>query len=100
MSYGNPIHRRHAMSEKRHFLYRIQATRPAMLREGLTPEEAATMAQHFAYLERLTEAGTVILFGRTLNTDETAFGLAIFSAASEAEARALVDQDPAVANGI
>ena len=42
--------------------------RPAMLTEGLTPEERAAVAGHVTYLERLAEAGVVLLFGRTQTT--------------------------------
>lgn len=43
------------MAEPKHYLYRIQPTRPAMLTEGLTAEERAIMAEHFSYLQRLTD---------------------------------------------
>lgn len=78
------------------FLYRIQTVRPAMLVEGTTAEEDAAVAEHFAYLQRLTAEGVVILAGRTLNTDVSSFGLVIFRAQDEAAARAIVDNDPAV----
>jgi len=88
------------MGEARHYLYRIQPTRPAMLSEGLTAAESATMAAHFAYLERLRDAGRLILAGRTLNTDATAMGIAILGAGSDAEARAIMAADPAVRDGV
>jgi hypothetical protein len=40
------------------YLYRIQPTRPAMLR--LTPEEDAIVSQHFASLQNLTAQDIVI----------------------------------------
>ncbi len=82
------------------YLYRIQPARPAMLAEGPTPEEAAIVGEHFAYLKGLTERGVVILAGRTLNTDESSFGVIVFNAASEDEARAIVEGDPAVRGGV
>lgn len=88
------------MAEKRQYLYQTRLTRPSMLLEGLTPREEEIGAQHFAYLQRLAEQGTVILVGRTQNNDESTFGIAIFQAASEEEARAIVDNDPAVAQGM
>ncbi len=41
-------------------------------------------------------SGVVILAGRTLNTDESSFGIVIFQAESEKAARQVVNNDPAV----
>ncbi len=82
------------------YLYRIQPTRAAMLPDGPTEQEAATVSAHFNYLKTLVEQGVVILAGRTLNTDPTSFGIVIFNAASDEAARALVDADPAVSGGV
>jgi uncharacterized protein YciI len=78
------------------YLYRLTPTRPAMLVEGLTPEERAAVAEHVVYLERLAEAGVVLLFGRTQTTDAATFGIVIFRAASPAEAERRMADDPAV----
>lgn len=82
------------------YLYRIQPTRVDMLSSGPTPEEQAIVGQHFAYLQRLMAEGVVILAGRTLNTDETSFGIAIFNAESDEAAQQLVENDPAVQQGV
>lgn len=84
------------MLDKPLFLYKIQPVRPEMLTEGGTPEEDALIGQHFAYLQRLTEAGVVFLAGRTLNTDPTSFGIVVFHAADEGAARQIMHADPAV----
>ena len=78
------------------FLYRLRPTRPAMLTEGLTPEERAAVAAHVAYLERLAAAGVVLLFGRTQTTDEKTFGIVILRAGSPADAERVMRDDPAV----
>ena len=83
-----------------YFLYRIQPTRPEMLRDGLTGHEAEVVGRHFRYLEQLVSEGVVVLAGRTLNTDESAFGIVIFRAPSQAEARELMQNDPAVIGGV
>ncbi len=83
-----------------HYLYRIQPTRAAMLIEGTTPEEGAIIEQHFAYLQDLTAQGVVILAGRTLNTDPSGFGIVIFRAVDDDDARALMNSDPAVRQGV
>lgn len=82
------------------FLYRIRPTRPAMLAEGPTEREAEIVGQHFEYLRRLVDEGIVLMAGRTLNTDESAFGIAIFVADSPEAAEALMRADPAVAQGV
>ena len=78
------------------FLYKIQPVRPEMLTEGPTHEEELIVSQHFAYLKQLTEAGVVLLAGRTLNTDPSSFGIVIFNAGSEQEAQQVMHHDPAV----
>jgi hypothetical protein len=88
------------VTENKQYLYRIQPTRPAMLTDGPTGAEAEIVSQHFNYLKDLTERGIVILAGRTLNTDPTSFGIVIFNAVTDDAARAIVDHDPAVNQGV
>ena len=78
------------------YLYRIQPVRPAMLSEGPTEEETRVAAEHFAYLQDQLRAGTLILAGRTLNTDYSSFGIAIFNARDDAHMRQLTANDPGV----
>jgi uncharacterized protein YciI len=78
------------------FLYTIQPTRHAMLTEGPTHRESAVVAEHFEYLQLLAREGIVILAGRTLNVDESSFGIVIFRARDDAAARAIMEGDPAV----
>lgn len=82
------------------YLYRIQPTRPAMLTEGPTPAEAEIVSQHFNYLRDLADQGIVLLAGRTLNTDESTFGIVIFRAASDDDAVAIMQADPAVQHDV
>ena len=44
--------------------------------------------------------GVVILMGRTQNDDETTFGIVIFEAGDETAARAVMENDPAVREGV
>lgn len=81
------------------YLYRIQPVRPAMLVEGPTAQEAAVVGEHCRSLRDLLAQGVVLLAGRTLNTDPTAFGIVVFSAASETDALQIMRADPAVAQG-
>jgi uncharacterized protein YciI len=82
------------------FLYRLEPTRVAMVTEGATEREARIVGEHFAYLQQLLAAGTLLMAGRTTNNDERTFGIAILVAESEAKARELMQNDPAVRNGV
>jgi uncharacterized protein YciI len=79
------------------YLYTITATRPGFIHEEPTAEEARIMGVHFEYLKGLFEQGTVILFGPC--TDR-ALGLCVYEAASDEEALAIKDGDPAVQAGV
>lgn len=79
------------------YIYRILPVRPAMLAEGPTAEEARVTAEHFAYLEQLLADGLLILAGRTLNSDYSAFGIAIFEARDDEHMRQITAGDPGVA---
>lgn len=81
------------------YLYLLKPTRLGMLTES-TPEENDAVSRHFAYLKDLTEKGVMILVGRTLNTDESTFGIAVFEAEDESAARTIMDGDPAVRSGV
>jgi uncharacterized protein len=82
------------------YLYRIQPTRAEMLLDGTTSAEEAVIDAHFAYLQAAVAGGVVLLAGRTLNTDSTSFGLVILRAATDAEAMAFMQSDPAVSAGV
>ena len=82
------------------WLYYLKPTRLGMVTEGATSEEAEIVERHFAYLKDLTEKGVMILMGRTQNNDEATFGIAIFEAEDEAAARKIMENDPAVKNGV
>ena len=78
------------------FLYKITPARLEMVTMEPTSEEAVILSRHFDYLKSLTDNGTVLLFGRTQNSDATTFGIVIFRAESEDEARSIMNEDPAV----
>jgi len=82
------------------FLYKTTASRLGMVTEGPNEAEAAIVNQHFNYLKTLAEQGTVLLFGRTQNSDAKTFGIVIFRAKSEREAKSIMDNDPAVKQSV
>lgn len=71
-----------------------------MVTDGPTPQEAAIVSDHFDRLERLAREGVVLLAGRTQDADETTFGIVIFRAADEAQARSIMQDDPAIRSGV
>lgn len=79
------------------YLYKIQPVRPAMLSEGPSAEEKQITSEHFEYLKAQMAAGTLILAGRTLNSDYSSFGIAIFNARDDAHMQELTEADPGVA---
>ena len=64
----------------------------------MTPAEEAVFGEHFEHLQRLLADGVLVLAGPTLG--ETNTGLAIFEAADEQAARAVMESDPAIAKGV
>jgi len=82
------------------FLYKITPARMGMVTEAPTEAEAAIVNQHFDYLQSLTDKGMMLLFGRTQNSGAATFGIAIFRAASQEEARSIMSNDPAVKQGV
>lgn len=88
------------MSNLKQYLYKIVPKRTGMLTEGPTGDEDSILEQHAAYLGDLTERGVVLLAGRTQNKDESSFGIVIFQAGSQEEARRVMEEDPAVRSGV
>ena len=85
---------------KQQFIYILKLI-PALLDEkNRTAKEEAIVARHFAKLKGLLEEGKLILAGKTVGLDERTFGVVIFEADSEEEARFLMETDPAVEEGI
>jgi uncharacterized protein YciI len=82
------------------FLYKIQPVRPELLTTGPTEDEKEIISQHFSYLKALMDNGTVILAGRTLNTDSSSFGIVIFNSESADGAHQILHEAPAVKNNV
>lgn len=80
------------------YLYRVRPARDGFL-AAPTQREASSVEAHFRYLADLTCRGVVLLAGRTLNEDASTFGIVVFEALSDVEARAIMQADPAVAAG-
>jgi uncharacterized protein len=84
------------MSAEDQYIYRIQPTRLGMLVEGPTDREQEAIAEHFAYLQGLVTKGILLMAGRTLTEDENTFGIVVFTARSEGDAKLVMLKDPAI----
>lgn len=66
-----------------------------------TPEDQRIVGAHFRRLQQLTADGVIVLAGRTMQPlDHRTLGLVIFEASTEAEARRIAEDDPAVKGGV
>ena len=82
------------------FLY-VLKLRPDLLDDDAwTDKEEKIVSEHFIRLKTDTEAGKVILAGRTLNSDATQFGIVIFIDESWDTAVEYMEKDPAVLEGV
>jgi len=79
------------------FICFISPCRPTFPGDA-TEAELAKVGEHFEYLVRLRDEGTLILAGRT--QDESPVGLSIFEAENREQAEAIVANDPAVKAGV
>jgi uncharacterized protein YciI len=78
------------------WLYLLHLIRPGAF-EKPTPEEERSIDEHFEHLQRANRAGSLVLAGPCL---DGAFGVVVFKAKDEEDARAFVAADPAVRDGI
>ena len=81
---------------RRQFAYVIRPPRATFTNDA-TDQERAIVGEHFRYLQRLRDAGTVVLAGRC---DDGEFGIVIYEADDESAGRRLMEEDPAVRAGL
>ncbi len=83
-------------NQRQQFVYIIKPPRDNFA-ATMTEDEAEIMSVHFAYLKKLLEDGVLILAGPVITG---AMGICIFEAGSEEEARAIMNNDPSVVQGL
>ena len=84
--------------EKLQFLYQLKLI-PSLLDQAIwTDKENSIVQHHFEVLQNLQEEGKLLLAGRTLNLDP--MGIVILEVDTEEEAVELMNNDPAVKEGI
>jgi uncharacterized protein YciI len=71
------------------------------LKEGAwTINDEKSVNEHFNRLKKDTEKGKVILAGRTTNSDDSQFGIVIFTEESWDSATEYMNSDPAIREGV
>ncbi|MGG4168850.1 YciI family protein [Rossellomorea vietnamensis] len=78
------------------FIYVLKLIPRLYQEANWTAGDEEIVQRHFERLKELTDGGTVILAGRTLNEEENAFGIVVFEADDEEQARAMMEEDPVV----
>jgi len=88
----------HQENPKQKFSYVLRPFPKYFELDGWTDEASETVGRHFRYLKDLTEEGTVIMAGRTLNEPMTEedFGIVILETSTRKEAQNIMDNDPVV----
>lgn len=86
--------------EKKQYIYVLKLIDRLLDEENWTEKENNIVKEHFETLQKLNKEGTVILAGRTLNTDPDSFGIVILEVENEKEARGIMENDAAVKEGI
>lgn len=67
--------------------------------DGWTEKDNKIVGIHFKYITELYEKGVVKYVGRTVD-ERSSFGIVVFEAGSEDEAREIMENDPALINGL
>ena len=82
------------------YLYKLKLKSHFLNHQNWTKKEDEIINHHFLRLKKYTEEGKVLLAGRTLNEDESGFGIVIFEAESEISAKQFMENDPAISEGM
>jgi uncharacterized protein YciI len=83
--------------ERKQFVYVLKLIPRLLDEKNWSERDGQIVSRHFRRLQQLHKEGRVILAGRTLNeSDPSQFGVVIFEAASEEEARKIMEEDDAV----
>jgi uncharacterized protein len=82
------------------YLYVLHLTPKLHDPTAWTERENALVAKHFERLQEATRRGVVILAGRTEEPLDKTFGIVVFEAPSDEDAKAFMQTDPTVAGGV
>lgn len=80
------------------YIYRLELIERLNKDDNWTNEDNQIVDKHFNYLKELLNQNKLILAGRTTNEDK--FGIVIFEAETDEDAQEIMNNDPAILNGI
>jgi uncharacterized protein YciI len=87
-------------AKPKQFIYVLHLVSRLYDDKNWTKEDNATLQRHFARFQEAIKTGQLILAGRTSESGDRTFGIAIFEASDEVAARKFMEEDPAVASGL
>ncbi|WP_449538814.1 YciI family protein [Ferdinandcohnia sp. Marseille-Q9671] len=85
---------------KEQYIYTLKLIPRLLDEQNWTDIENQIVQKHFMKLKALLEENILILAGKTQTLDESTFGIVILQADSVQEAREIMENDPAVKEGI
>lgn len=87
-------------TRQKQFIYVLRLVPRLYDDKAWTKEDTMALDRHVARFKHAIETGELILAGRTLEPGDKTFGIAVFLAPDEAEARQFMESDPAVVAGL
>jgi uncharacterized protein YciI len=81
-----------------HYVYRLIPPRPTF-DQDMTDAEREIMGRHAQYLGGVIQSGRIVVYGPVRDATGS-WGLAVIKTGDEAEARAIVEADPAISSGM
>jgi uncharacterized protein YciI len=96
-----PLPAQESQSEKpKQFIYVLHLVPRLYADASWSDEDKKALQRHFVRFQEAVKAGKLILAGRTSESGDKTFGIAIFEAKDEAAARKFMEEDPAFAGGL
>ena len=88
------------VAKPKQFIYVLHLVPRLYDDKAWTDADKAAVKGHLATFKAAAQSGQLILAGRTMESGDKTFGIAIFEAADETAARKFMESDPAVAAGV
>lgn len=82
------------------FIYYLKLVERLTIEGGWTKNDNKIISDHFEHLKSLKLEGKLVLAGRTQVQDADTEGIVIIKSRNEAEAKQIMDNDPAIKNQI
>ena len=82
------------------YIYKTVPVRRLQVEENWTESDNKFTSDHFNYLLDLKAKGQLVLAGKTDGLDETTYGIVIFKAENDEEAKKIMENDPAIRNNV